>query len=331
MKKANPLAIGIFVVTATLLLFSGIIILGAGKFFQKTREYICFFDETVNGLDVGAPVKYKGVTLGKINKIYISNSSNIKTQKVMIIFSLIESNNIGYSLADDSGMDLGEKISMAIKEGLRAKLAYQSIVTGMLYIELDYFAKAGDEIVYNYEGTDYEEMPAVPSSALEEFTKKLATIADDVINMQLDEIGKNLNATLVTLNTKLSEVDTKNISDKTVALLDEVGAIVADADIKGSLTKVNKLLDDADSLVLSIEKDVSSISSKANETLTKGDVFLENMNAFTSRHSPFMVEFSLLLNTLRNTSQSAQSLIEYLERNPSSLIKGKALENTETK
>ncbi len=250
MKKANPLAIGIFVITAIVLLFAGIIILGAGKFFQKTKEYICFFDETVNGLDVGAPVKYKGVTFGKINKIYISSDSNIKTQKVMVIFSLIEGGSVNYSLSDDVSGGLDEKIDSAINEGLRAKLAYQSIVTGMLYIELDYFAKEGDVINYSYKGTDYQEMPTMPSNAFEEIGKKLSKVADEVSQIPLAEIGKNINKTLLTLNTKLEEFDTNNIRDNTVKLLAEINTLIADINIKESMTKLNTLLDNSDALLL---------------------------------------------------------------------------------
>ncbi|MFI3290675.1 MAG: MlaD family protein [Opitutales bacterium] len=328
MKKANPLAIGIFVITAIFLLFAGIIVLGAGKFFQKTKDYICFFNETVNGLDVGAPVKYKGVTLGKINKIYISSDSSIKAQKVMVVFSLIEGGDVNYSFSEEDSGGLNEKIDLAIKEGLRAKLAYQSIVTGMLYIELDYFAKEGDVFEYSYKGVDLQEMPTMPSNAFDELSKKLTKVADEVSKMPLAEIGTNVNKALITLNAKLEELDTKNISENAVKLLADINDLVEGADIKLSIEKLNKVLDGADTLLLTASGELNTMSKNFGNTLSKGDEFLDNINAMTSRYSPFMTEFSLLLNTLRSTSQSAQSLMEYLERNPSALLKGKPLESS---
>ena len=65
-NKISPAAIGMFVIAASIIAVAAVMVFGAAKFFARTQTFISFFSETVNGLDVGAPLKYKGVKIGKV-------------------------------------------------------------------------------------------------------------------------------------------------------------------------------------------------------------------------------------------------------------------------
>ena len=76
--NVNPVAIGMFVLAAAVISVTAVVVFGAARFFAKTETFISFFSETVNGLDVGAPLKYKGVKIGKVEKIIDSEALAIK-------------------------------------------------------------------------------------------------------------------------------------------------------------------------------------------------------------------------------------------------------------
>ena len=68
-KKISPALIGAFVLGALVLLIVAVIAFGSGQLFRKTQEFVLYFDGSVNGLHVGAPVKFKGVEVGSVKDI----------------------------------------------------------------------------------------------------------------------------------------------------------------------------------------------------------------------------------------------------------------------
>lgn len=137
-QKANPIVIGIFVVSALLIALTALMVFGASKFFTKTEKFVCYFKSGINGLDIGAPVKYKGVEIGKVEDILILSSTR-DPRKSMVLTKL--SIDLTKTKRSSFGKFYESKVQLTkqIEDGLRAKLNFQSIVTGMLYIELDYF------------------------------------------------------------------------------------------------------------------------------------------------------------------------------------------------
>src|SRR6185369_11107480 len=74
-KRANPTLIGGFVIGAVVLLVAGVMLFGGGKLFQATQDFRLYFKENVNGLSVGAPVKFKGVEVGSVVSIQLVPNS----------------------------------------------------------------------------------------------------------------------------------------------------------------------------------------------------------------------------------------------------------------
>ena len=68
-KRFSTTAIGAFVVGSFALLVAAIVVVGSGKMFQKPVQFVCFFPGDVNGLKVGAPVKFRGVQIGSVASI----------------------------------------------------------------------------------------------------------------------------------------------------------------------------------------------------------------------------------------------------------------------
>jgi len=326
-KKANPLAIGMFVTGAAILALFALVMFGAGRFFKETNNYICFFNETINGLDVGASVKYRGVKIGKVEKIIIrENPKEKKNALISVVFS-VASTDYEKMLVHNKFVTFDEILERAIQEGLRAKLSYQSFVTGMLYIELDFFEERNKGFTKNYEGPDYIEVPTVQSGNIAEFSKKMLDIADSVSAMNLAEIGSNLNNALVKVNQKLDELDVKTLNDKTVQLLSSADSLLNDDDLKQSLKNMNIAMESVNTLMIDARNNLNLLTAGGHKLIEETQTLVTNANTFISPQSPFRYELSSLVVNARNTANTLRELLEYIERNPNSIITGKAKQN----
>ncbi|MBE6414220.1 MAG: MCE family protein [Verrucomicrobiaceae bacterium] len=334
-NSVNSLAIGMFVLGAALLTVAAVIIFGAAKFFEDDQYFASRFTETVNGLDVGAPVKFKGVKIGKVERISIGSPSknkilqvqDRKDEDVVVVFYSIDLNLLKRRMREtgsESGLDW---IKEQIKGGLRAKLNYQSIVTGMLYLELDYFAEANKELVI-YETTRFIGIPS-ESSGLSELMKSMQDSIAKISTINFKEICENANKLIVNLNQKITDIDTKSLSDgakgvmaKTDVLLDNTNNTI----VKGGvlLDNANNTVASADVFIKNTDKNLTQLSNDIRKTLDGIDKLTNNLDSMTSSTSPLRFELATLLRSLNASMNSISNLTEYLQRNPNSLLTGKS-------
>src|SRR5262245_5922883 len=137
-KKVSPTMIGAFVVGALALAVIGVAVFGSGRLFRKTQEFVLYFDRSVNGLRVGAPVKFKGVEVGAVTRIELSLGQRVIRQGEVHIPVVIELD--AKRIAEKGGrVEMTQAaLDEAIAAGLRGQLATESFVTGVLYVELDF-------------------------------------------------------------------------------------------------------------------------------------------------------------------------------------------------
>src|SRR5580693_4120272 len=129
-KRANPAFVGTFVIGAIALAVAAVALLGSGDLFRERHQFVCFFKGNVNGLRVGAAVKFKGVEIGEVREILLSlsagagpvNLGNSNEIKIPVVIQLNQGRIIKHgassiNVVDPAGMKL------AIARGLRAQLA----------------------------------------------------------------------------------------------------------------------------------------------------------------------------------------------------------------
>src|SRR5262249_62254129 len=87
-KKISPTLIGAFVVGALALLVVAIIAFGSGQLFRKTREFVLYFEGSVNGLHIGAPVKFKGVEIGSVKNILLQLNKDMAVNEIPVIIEI---------------------------------------------------------------------------------------------------------------------------------------------------------------------------------------------------------------------------------------------------
>ena len=156
-KKGNKTIIGAFVVGAVVLLIIAVVVFGSGAIFKRTDKYVLFFDGSVKGLSVGAPVIFRGVQIGNISDISLIYDPKTKDVLIPVI--------IDVELSRVKGAP--EKVGYAdfdtlIKQGLRAGLEIQNFITGQLMIGFNFYP---DQPVKTYGLIKkYPELPTLPIS-----------------------------------------------------------------------------------------------------------------------------------------------------------------------
>ena len=124
-----------------MLIIAAVVLLGAGSFTGAKPEAIAYFDDSVSGLDIGAPVKFRGVTIGKVSQVLLRTSGQSASDNavpVVLEFApdLLTRRGLDQALLQRQGL------RGSIEKGLRAKLQQQSVITVVLFVELDYFPES---------------------------------------------------------------------------------------------------------------------------------------------------------------------------------------------
>jgi len=222
-----------------------IIWLGMSRYLQKGNYYVSYFDESVQGLQKGAPVKYRGVSVGRVEDIGVAPDDKL-IQVVMKV-------ETGQTLTDDMVAQLRDV-------GL----------TGSMFVELD--RKKKGERFYSPHITFPSEYPIIPSKPSE--MQKLLGSLDEVIHhinaLDLKGISDKVKLTLDTVNQAISAADIKGLSERFEASFDRIDGAIADAQIKAISTKLQSSLDGADRLLNSKQwSDILTSIQKATETLNQ--------------------------------------------------------------
>ncbi len=158
-KEPNKKLIGIFMLTglAVLAIVFGIYI--KGKVFAGGKTLVMYFEESINGLNVGSPVVFKGVQIGKVVSIdLIANPENLEFS-IPVYVKMEQKKNI-------EDMEFGDRetvLNELIKKGLRARLTTQSYLTGLLMIELEMLPSTPIELHHRKNNRDVLEVPTVLS------------------------------------------------------------------------------------------------------------------------------------------------------------------------
>jgi len=156
-KRANKTAIGVFVVGAVALLTAGALIFGSGALFKQSDKYVLFFDGSVKGLSVGAPVIFRGVKIGSIAEIGLLYDAEEKNVLIPVII------DVELSRVKGAPEKFGyPDYALLVKQGLRAKLEIQNFITSQLMISLDFYPERPEKL-YSIIKT-YPELPTLPIS-----------------------------------------------------------------------------------------------------------------------------------------------------------------------
>ena len=152
--RANATLVGTFVLGAIAIAIGFAVVFGSGLFFRDVARFVIFFDGSMEGLQVGAPVKFRGVQVGQVVSIRPIYREARKMVDIPVVVE-IDRGAVQESPGNDDAM------AVLIDKGMRAQLELESLITGQLYVGLDFFP--GTPIAQVANLTDYPEIPSIPS------------------------------------------------------------------------------------------------------------------------------------------------------------------------
>jgi paraquat-inducible protein B len=145
-QKANPTLIGAFVCGAIVIAIGAILFFGSANFFTKKQVFVTYFNQSVSGLAVGSNVKYKGVTIGKVSKVQLRLQGANETPLVRVLYE-IDADNLLNKFGLSVNIFDRNVHNKEVENGFRAKLHFESLITGQLYIALDFYKDASPVVL----------------------------------------------------------------------------------------------------------------------------------------------------------------------------------------
>lgn len=319
-KRADPKTVGLFVLGAITLTVIAVAVLGSGSLFRQTHEFVCFFDGNVNGLRVGAAVKFKGVEIGEVKQILLSlNAANGPTTlggasvvKIPVVIQLDEGRILKrgatyINVGNPAGMRL------AISRGLRAQLATESLLTGLLYIDLDMHPGSPARFATD-QTSPYAEIPTL-ANPFEQAQSVALKLLDQLDKVQLDQLVVTATQTMAAFRDLADSSDLK-------------AAIVSMRETGQSLNKTSESIR---TLTLHLDNQISPMGNSVRMTARDADATLKQTQAMIARldntlrpDAPLLYQANHTLVDISEASRAIRQLAEYLERNPDSLIRGRS-------
>lgn len=313
-KKASPTLVGSFVIGAIALLVAGIMVFGSGRLFKETVPFVLSFTGSVNGLSVGAPVKFKGVEVGSVTDIRLSLNADETADgprtRVPVLIEIDE----GRVIARGVRVDIGDRATLKrlIDAGLRGQLNAQSFVTGLLFVELDFHRDTTADFAFPPD-FHYLEIPTIPN-VFEQAQTALAEIISDLEKLDLQRLLDAVFETVEGIKKVVNAPGVQNTAqnlDKTMANLDE------------ALRSVRKLADTLDDKTDALGKSVEEVAAQTRVTLETMDTSLRTVRDLLDPSAPLAVQLQSTLDEIGTAARSVRLLAGELERNPSALIRGK--------
>ena len=343
-KQASKTVIGIFVVGAIALVVIAIVVLGSGKFFKTTFRAVCYFEGSVGGLNIGAPVVFRGVKIGTVTDVLLRGDPSTWTFTIPVYIE-IEPDKV--TVSGPRPKKAGENLKILIDQGLRATLESQSFVTGQMQVGLDLHPDKPAKFVA--EDKTVPEIPTIPTP-LQEFAKKIQ-------NLPIDEIFEKLRSTLDSIDKVASSPEipeairsvnlalgdirklVKNVDGQVEPLasnlnetLKDVRGLVQTADAKvteltsnldGAVTDVRGLVKNVDNRIGPLTASIEGTLKSVNDTLIVAQNAMEKIEGTVGEDATMVYELNQTLQEMQTLARSIRVLVDHLERRPESLIRGK--------
>src|SRR5882672_5171699 len=238
-KKTNPISIGLFFVIGLALCVAGLLVFSSRSLFHPQQKCILYFNASLKGLNPGAPVKIRGVTVGSVVEILIRHNQAPDDFSMPVIIAIDK--KLAQTKSDEL-LRLGDQSRMdsLIRQGFRARLESESLVTGVLYVGLEVVPDAPAPIFHQLTH-EYDEIPTVPSAVQQ--------VLADLAHLDLAGLSAQLSGVLKRVDVMLGQLDVPAINAEATNLLVSANRVVTTPDLTNCIVGLRKTLDQAEMLV----------------------------------------------------------------------------------
>jgi hypothetical protein len=309
----NHWKLGLFVLLGIGLLLSSLVVLGASNWNKASVGYVSYFDESVQGLELGSPVKFRGVTIGRVSEIDIAPDQRHVAVTCELTLQKLSSLRLGR----------GGEPGLAVQPDLRVQLA-QTGITGVKFVLLDYFdprAHPPPELPF-----------PVPRNYLPSAASTLKSLESSVMRTadRFPAIAADVSETVARVGALVEEVSRLGLPQRTVETLEQADVAMKELvlqlramhapelsrDLRDTLSAFNVTLDHVNRVVARLDGDEGLLRSAQAASDSLGEV------ARGAR--PLGPELELTLREVRGAARSIRRFTDALERDPDMLLKGRA-------
>jgi paraquat-inducible protein B len=267
--------------------------------YTSKAKFVLYFDESVRGLAVGAPVEFKGIKIGAVTGIRLEYEPKSGTFLIPVVIEIEPERVFERAPGHGEGLRAAPQMTFQalVKRGLRARLQAGNLLTGQLFIELDMHPKS--KIRQAQAAGPYPELPTIPGS-IGQMTVSLESIITKLDRIDLEGIGADLKGTLAGTSKLANQPEMQR----------------SVADLSASLASLRSILRKVDEHAEPIAANLDKALVSARETLTLLDGVL-------APDSPLHDRSSRLAEDVSEAARSIRALVDMLQRDPQSVLFGK--------
>jgi len=275
--------------------------------YTKHARAILEFDDSVRGLEIGAPVEFRGMNIGRVMRVDLVVDAARHTAKVPVEIEF-DLGRVGIINQPPEEEGSGKLVGTLVANGLRAQLRTASLISGQLYVAFDFFPNAPPAQV---EATDtYPKLPTMPTQ-LANVTRSVDRVLEKLADLPLDDLLQEIRKLIVVAQ---SVVGGPEVTQSLKSLEATLGA-------------TERITRDVQQQAAPLVANLRRVSESADIAVKRADTTLASMNSGYGRDSQVRSDLADLLKQLQETARSIRWLASYLEQHPEAVVRGKAGRN----
>ena len=317
-ERANYFKIGLFILTATAIAVAGLMALGAGTLLQPKFYAETYFQESVQGLDIGSPIKFRGVQIGKVEEITLVGARyDTEKRYVLVRVSLFSK---AFGAITEAAVE--ELVKTEVAKGLRVQLAFQG-VTGAAYLEADYLdADRSPWLSIDWQ-PEYAYLPSAPST-ITRYTEAIDLILKNIEQADIVALIGSIERAMTGLNRATEEARVSQISDQAVLLLTELRA--TNRRLEGVVARaeepLGQFLDELPETSRSLHRLTLRLDALAKELPAHAEPLGKTLRQLNGLLTAEQQNIEDTLDNIRQVSENLRELTDNAKTYPAQLILG---------
>ena len=341
MEKLSYFKIGLFVISATVIGVIGVVVLGVGTVLKKNALVETYIDESVQGLDVGSPVKFRGVPVGRVEQISLTSAEYSTRRQYVLVRVSISSNMLQFPLNDPKSPVLKRELD----RGFRIRLAQQGL-TGVAYLETDYLdPERNPPLEIDWQPAH----PYIPStrSRITQLSEAVERIVRNIGDINISRLSESVEKSLAAMTKLADSANLEKIGGQANALLAEVrttnrqmNELIGSPELKSGIAdaaaaagKARQLVERAEKPIERMLIDLPQASASLNRMVTRLDSVTNDLPETSAQVRQTLQRLNRLIATqqrelerttenLRVVSENIKEITENSKKYPSQTLFG---------
>ncbi len=291
-RKANPTLIGAFVVAGLALLAAAIVFVAGNDLFKRKERAVMYFRGSIYGLQVGAPVVFRGVRVGSVVSLEVVYD-RVNDRFVIPVVAELERDAVrGIDGPRGGATSVGDAPALAalVERGLRGQLQMQSLLTGLLYVDIDLPSQR------------------TPAAAPTQNGQANAVVVSNAVEIPTSDTA------VQALKSQLEGVDLRRLLDDVSAIAGSTRTLVAGPELRTALADLQAITGSVKRLAARLEQRIDPLAAAANSALARTDRAAQRVGDAASEVGDAAKSLTRTSDSLGQTVAPDSALMRELQR-----------------